>query len=166
MSILKSTNSGAQQKLTIGLLKQLGYEHPFITEPFYFDYDYSKLEKDFIDKQHIETLSIFLERLSFQTKETDTDIKFHTKVYEVKNNKDWSDNYKGCRFATYFYPETLGDLVFLESIFKKYILYGKPIPMTELDGKKFCMVFCVNSEKKQMNSVNNFIQDYSDPISI
>ena len=156
MSILKTTNSGTQQKLTIDLLKQLGYKHPFVTETFHFDYDYSKLEKDFIDKQYVETLTIFLGGEIWPVPKSE--VKFQIPEYPVQYNKENAEVYKGYRFAVHFYPETLEDLVFLESIFKKYILYGKPIPMTEVDCKKRCVVFCIKSKKTKMDSVKDILK--------
>lgn len=46
MSILKSTNSGGNTKLTIERLISLGWEHPSIIESFHIDLDYSKLIRD------------------------------------------------------------------------------------------------------------------------
>ena len=43
MSVLSSTNSGANKKLTIELLRSLGWDYPCIIEPII---DYSKLIRD------------------------------------------------------------------------------------------------------------------------
>lgn len=61
MSILSSTNSGGNTKLTIERLRSMGWEHPSMIEPFHIDLDYSKLIRDekhpdeclYIDRQTV-----------------------------------------------------------------------------------------------------------------
>ena len=102
MSILKTTNTGLHQKLTIEMLKERGYEHPDYIPDLYTgvpEIDYSILEKKIKDFRCI----IYVDRKEFYTEDLILD----------------EDKYLPRRQCARFFPHTLAELFKVEKLWKR-----------------------------------------------
>lgn len=99
MSILKTTNTGLHQKLTIEMLKERGYDFPPVAESFPFDDDYSMVVKKIKDFRCI----IYVNRKDFYTEDLILD----------------EDKYLPRRQCARFFPSTLYELMKVEKLWTR-----------------------------------------------
>ena len=135
MSILKSTNSGGNTKLTIERLRSMGWAYPSIIESFHIDLDYSKLVRD--EKHPNECLHIDRQTVGDPKKDYWFYAQFHKKT-DKDCDVDWD--------VTIF-PSNLIELSEVERYWDK--ARKQPTdPVEEFRGCKFSVITAIRKDKK------------------
>lgn len=131
MSVLSSTNSGANKKLTIELLRSLGWDYPCIIEPII---DHSKLIRD--EKHKNECL--YIDRRTVGNPERD--YWFYATFYK-ETDKDCDVNYD-----ITVYPSNIIELLEIEKYWDK--VRKHPVdPLEAFKDCKFCAITAIRKEK-------------------
>lgn len=116
MSILKTTNTGGQRKLTVDILLQLGYRFLTVIESFHQDIYYSRMEK----------------KISgiYRVLHIENDFNFHTDEIELADDK-----YAPRKLFAQFYPYTVLGLSQVEKVWeriaRKEKIYEKDLTDTQ-----------------------------------
>ena len=135
MSILKSTNSGGNTKLTIERLRSMGYDYPSLIESFHTDLDYSKLIRD--EKHPNECLHIDRQTIGNPKKDYWFYAQFHKKT-----DKDCDVDYE-----VYVYPSNLIELSKVERYWDK-ARKQQADPVEEFGYCNFAIVTAIFKHKK------------------